>query len=88
MRALQTTFRLQLLYGPIISFIFIYYHSPASFLFWVGLLSEGLNQKIVYLFVTSFDIPKPIITKPMIIIVLKYGKVCVTILKLFYELGK
>ena len=54
---------------------------------WVYLIEE-LNQKIVYFFVTSFDIPKPIITKPMIIITMKCGKVGVTILKLLYELDK
>jgi len=46
-------------------------------------LIEELNQKVIYLVVTFFDIPKPII-----IMTLNWGKVGVTILKLLNELGK
>ena len=52
------------------------------------MLNEELNQKIVHFLVTFFDIPKPIMTKPIIIITMKGGKVGVTIFKLLYELGK
>jgi hypothetical protein len=40
---------------------------------------EDLNQKKIYLLVTSFDIYKPNITKPIIIITINCGMIGVTI---------
>ena len=40
---------------------------------------EDLNQKIIYLLVTSFDIYKPNITKPITIITINCGMIGVTI---------
>ncbi len=53
---------------------YIFYLDWVYFIFF-----EDLNQKIIYLLVTSFDIYKPNITKPITIITINCGMIGVTI---------